>query len=97
MHINDLIDKYGVNYNTLRHIIRQYSDFGRTNVRNFKINKSFLKNNVESEDNMSEDYEEPVKDRMEDFLFDGNPQPQKNKVIKDLKEIKYSRIIESIK
>ena len=38
MHINDLIEKYGINYNTVRHIIVQYTDSGRTDVRNFKRN-----------------------------------------------------------
>lgn len=36
--INDLIDKYGINYNTIRHIILQYTESGRTDVRNFKRN-----------------------------------------------------------
>ena len=34
--INDLIDKYGINYNTIRHIILQYTESGRTDVRNLK-------------------------------------------------------------
>ena len=36
--INDLIEKYGINYNTIRHIIHQYTESGRTDVRNFKRN-----------------------------------------------------------
>ena len=39
--IKQMIQEYGVNYSTIRHILAQYYLFGRVQVRQFKYKGSF--------------------------------------------------------
>lgn len=50
MQIKELMEKHQVNYNTVRHIIQQYCNYGRTNIRNFKRNTRVNRKNANKDE-----------------------------------------------
>ena len=96
--INELIEKYGINYNTVRHIVLQYTESGRTDVRNFKRNfkpKSIQAANGDSDFDEERGYEsrelEPFEEEKvaDDVDKDEEKQHPTDKRVKKMDPINY--------